>query len=147
MFPEGAFVRCNFPFGSPPEARSRPGPSMHIVYYLGREPGFLMVAYTSSGPWRGTATGTPPGVVEVGDAEAARVGQRAFHIDLRCLARVLPDVAWFPDWSEPGHGLVGTADQALKDRILAEAIKVARSGPHVVEVRGVVLPRTGEARR
>jgi hypothetical protein len=134
---EGAFIRANFPFGHPPEVRSRPGPSPHIAYYLGRRGSELMLAYTSSGPWRGVSPQRPIGIVEFNAAEAAKLNQRAFHIDLRCLARVLPAVAWLPGWDEPGHGVVAVADAATKDRILREAERLTRSSPEIIEIRGI----------
>jgi hypothetical protein len=139
---EGAFIRANFPFGQPPEGRSRPGPFAHIAYCLGsRSDGGhvteIMLAYTSSGPWRGLARRKPLGIIEFSAGEAAKLNQRPFHIDLRCLARVPPSPLWFPDWNRPGRGVVAVAGRAVKERILREAERLAKSSPEIVEIRGV----------
>jgi hypothetical protein len=64
VLPVGAFVWTNFPFGHPPETRSVPGPQPLIAYHLGSDAtGLVMLAYTSSGPWRGAAIGKPPDIV------------------------------------------------------------------------------------
>lgn len=145
LIPEGAFVRANFPFSYPPEARSRPGPYAHIAYCLGSrlhrgQVTEVILAYTSSGPWRGVGSRRPLGIIEFDTAEAARVNQRPFHIDLRCLARVPPSPDWFPDWHAPGHGVVGVAGRALRERVLRDAERLAKSSPEIVEIRGVSSP-------
>jgi hypothetical protein len=139
---EGAFIRANFPLGDAPEARSQPGSSPHIAYYLGSrsEAGIIveiMLAYTNSGRWRGASPRTPLGVLEFSQVEAAKLNQRPFHIDLRCLARVLPIPIWFPDWNEPGRGLVAVASAEVKERILREAERLVKSSPEIIEVRGI----------
>jgi hypothetical protein len=96
-----------------------------------------MLTYTSSGAWRGAAPRVPPGVIEFNEIEAARLNQRAFHIDLRVLARVPPTLAWFPDWDQPGHGVIAIADKTVQNRILREAERLVRSSPEIIEVRGV----------
>jgi hypothetical protein len=97
----------------------------------------IMLAYTSSGPWRGAGPRRPLGVLEFGAGEAAKLNQRPFHIDLRCLARVPPSPDWFPDWHAPGHGVVAVAGRAVRDRVLSEAERLAKSSPEIVEIRGV----------
>ena len=139
---EGAFIRANFPFGHPPQARSRPGPYAHIAYCLGsRSEGGrvieIMLAYTSSGPWRGMSPRKPLGIIAFAAGEAAKLNQRPFHIDLRCLARVPPSPLWFPEWDAPGQGIVAIASRAVRQRILREAERLARSSPEIVEIRGV----------
>jgi hypothetical protein len=103
-----------------------------------------MLAYTSSGPWRGVSPRKPLGIIEFTATEAARLNQRPFHIDLRCLARVLPSPDWFPDWDAPGLGVVAVADAAVRERVLREAERLAKSSPEIVEIRGV---NTGTGRR
>ena len=143
MIPDGAFVRANFPFGQPPEARSRPGPSEHIAYCIGTrsdERGRLlevMLAYTSSGAWRGASPSRPLGVIEFDEAEAAKLNQRVFHLDLRCLARVLPSSAWLPGWDEPGRGIVAVAGAQVQQRILSEAQRLISRSPSIIEYRGI----------
>jgi hypothetical protein len=139
---EGAFVRTYFPFGHPPEARSRPGPYAHIAYCLGSrsEAGRLsefLLAYTSSGAWGGIAPIKPVGILEFDEREAARLNQKPFHIDLRCLARVPPSAEWFPAWNEPGRGVIAVADARLKDRILRAAEQLVRSSPAIIQIRGI----------
>ena len=96
----------------------------------------IMLAYTSSEPWRGLSP-RPLGVIELTEAEAARVNQRPFHIDLRCLARVPPSPEWFPDWNKPGRGVIAVADPTLGNRILREAERLTKSSPEIIEIRGI----------
>lgn len=102
-----------------------------------------MLAYTSSGPWRGVAPRRPLGIIEFSVSEAAKLNQRPFHIDLRCLARVLPSPLWVPGWNAPGHGVVALAGRAVRERVLREAEPLAKSSPEIVEIRGV----SGHSRR
>jgi hypothetical protein len=97
----------------------------------------LLLAYTSSGPWRGAAPTVPPGVIVFDEAAARALNQRPFHIDLRCLARVPPTVAWFPDLALPGRGVVATAGARVRDRILKAAELLAARNPRLIEIRGV----------
>jgi hypothetical protein len=77
-----------FPFGPP----DQPGPVRYIAYVLATNSGskvpMLLLAYTSSGPWRGATGRLPLGVTEFESAAARAVGQKPFHLDLRCLAQV-----------------------------------------------------------
>ena len=147
VLPLGAFVWTNFPFGHPPEARSEPGPSPHIAYHLGSDAtGLVMLAYTSSGPWRGAASGTPPGIVEFTAAEAAKVNQKAFHIDLRTLAKVRLTEAWFPRWADASRGIVGIADAGVQARVL-QAAKTLAGRPETIEFRGIGSATTTSIRR
>lgn len=136
-FAEGSFVWCRFPFG-PPDPSDRPGPIRHIGYVLARlgPTGILLVAYTSSGPWRGGGR-PPPGVMVFEASAAEALGQRPFHLDLRCVARLPPTGAWFPEIAAPSGGVVGRARAALRDRILAEMERLAARSPEVIVVRGV----------
>ncbi len=114
----------------------------HIAYCLGHRSDAgrvteLMLAYTSSGAWRGAAPTLPIGVIEFPEAEAVRLNQRPFHIDLRCLARIPPGPAWLPDWDKPDRGVVAVAPASLRNRILREAQRLARSSPEIIEVRGI----------
>jgi hypothetical protein len=139
---EGEFVWTNFPFGPPGHDPTVPGPSEHIAYVLGHRPGavtVVMLAYTSSGPWRGTGGAKPVGVLDFDRAQAARVNQKPFHVDLRCLARVALNEAWFTRLSRPGRGVVALADQEARDRITREAARLARvaAGTTMIEIRGI----------
>jgi hypothetical protein len=77
------------------------------------------------------------GIIEFNEAEAAKLNQRPFHIDLRCLARVEPSAVWFPKWGEPGRGIVAVADREVRSRILKIAEMLVRSSPEIIEIRGV----------
>jgi hypothetical protein len=147
VLPEGAFIWTNFPFGQPPEMRSQPGPSPHIAYHLGSDSAVVLLAYTSSGPWRGSALGTPPGIVEFDEGEANLVGQRAFHIDLRTLARAVLTPAWFPHLEQPGRGIVGITGEKARKRILQAARSLAAVSPEIIETRGIGSQVTTVARR
>lgn len=115
---------------------------MHICYCLGSRiqagrTTEIMLAYTSSGPWRGVSVRRPLGIIEFTATEAARLNQRPFHIDLRCLARVPPSADWFPDWNAPEQGVIAIADPAVRERVLREAEILARSSPDIIAIRGV----------
>jgi hypothetical protein len=137
--PEGAFVWTNFPFG-PPDRPDLPGPARHIAYVLGaREAGRgvqMLLAYTSSGAWRGAAVTPPLGVVSFTADEARALNQRAFHLELRCLARVPPTAAWFPEIDTPTKGIVAIASARLQARILGAAIDLAARRAELIEIRG-----------
>ena len=145
-FPLGAFVWTNSPFGQPAEVRDRPGPVPHIAYHLGSQRALILLAYTSSGAWRGGGLGVPAGVV-VFDAEAAAaVNQRAFHLDLRILAYVALTADWFPRLGAPDHGVIAVASKAVQLRIL-DAGRALAGRRETVEVRGVGSDTTSTTRR
>lgn len=136
---DGSFVWTQFPFG-PPHRPDLPGPVRHIAYVLAQNtrqrPAQLLLAYTSSGPWRGATQSLPLGVIEFSAAEAKALRQRPFHIDLRCLAQVPLTSAWFPDLAQPDHGVVavaGTRLQARIERVFEELVARSRD---LIEVRG-----------
>ncbi len=137
---EGSFVWTMFPFG-PPSRPDIPGPVRHIAYVLAsRGDGTslqLLLAYTSSGPWRGAAPQPPLGVLEFDEVAARSLNQQAFHIDLRCLARVPPNKAWFPDLDTPDRGVVAVAGARMRDRILKAAELLAGRNPRLIEIRGL----------
>jgi len=137
---EGAFVWTHFPFG-PPYRPDRPGPMPHVAYCVGVQQGSgsleIVLAYTSSGRWRGGSGRVPPGVIEFDAATAARLKQRSFHLDLRVLARVPPTLEWFPHRPAPDQGILAWADPALRDRIARELTLLARRSPEVIPVRGI----------
>jgi hypothetical protein len=128
-----------FPFG-PPDPPDRPGPARHVAYVLAtdskpRVP-MLLLAYTSSGLWRGSPGPLPAGVLEF-DAVAARaVGQKPFHLDLRCLAQVPLAENWFPDLARAGHGIVGRAGARLSERIDALMSELVTRSRDLIEMRG-----------
>jgi hypothetical protein len=109
-----------FPFG-PPDPPDQPGPVRHVAYVLATNSRpkvpMLLLAYTSSGPWRGAAGRLPLGVMEFEAAAARTVGQKPFHLDLRCLAQVPLTKRWFPDLERPNQGIVGTASARMQERI------------------------------
>ena len=133
---EGAFVLTNFP----PNRPDVPGPKPYIAYCLGyqntsRGP-VLMLAYTSSGPWRPPGSTLPLGVIQF-DREAARaLNQVPFHLDLRVLARVPESPAWLPRLNAPDHGIISWADRVLRDRITDLATQTARHRSEVIAIRG-----------
>lgn len=136
---DGSFVWTRFPFG-PPHRPDQPGPARHISYVLAQHSAArgtqLLLAYTSSGRWRGAAPAPPLGVLEFDAAAAHALGQRPFHLDLRCLARVPLTEAWFPDLAGAGHGVVAVANERLRAEIehLFDGL-VARSRD-LIEMRG-----------
>ena len=137
--PDGAFVWTSFPFG-PHERPDIPGPVRHVAYVMGaREVGLgiqMLLAYTSSGPWRGGGVSLPLGVLEFSNAEARSLNQRAFHLDLRCLARVPPTAAWFPEIGSATKGILSVASPRLHARILKAGAELAARSPELIEVRG-----------
>ncbi|MDB5402214.1 MAG: hypothetical protein QOD93_3114 [Acetobacteraceae bacterium] len=139
----GAFILTNFPFG-PPNRPDQPGPVPHIAYCLavqttrkGRE---LILAYTSSGPWRPPGQTVPIGVIEFDRTAAQALHQKPFHLDLRVLARVPPTPAWLPHLDEPNAGVIACADQTLRARINAAAEQLALRRPEVIQIRGTQSP-------
>jgi len=128
-----------FPFG-PPEPPDRPGPVRHIAYVLATDSKpkvpMLLLAYTSSGPWRGAAARLPLGVIEFDDAAARAVGQKPFHIDLRCLAQVPLAKHWFPDLGQTGSGIIGTAAARLRERIDVMLSDLVTRNRALIEMRG-----------
>lgn len=138
-FAEGSFVWMRFPFG-PPDRPDILGPMRHIAYVLATggagSATQVMLAYTSSGRWRGASPQPPPGVLEFDAAGARALNQRPFHIDLRCLARLPLAAAWFPDLATPSQGLVALANARTRDRILKAAEALAARSPRIIEIRG-----------
>jgi hypothetical protein len=86
-------------------------------------------------------------VIDFGAAEAAKLNQIAFHLDLRCLARVPPTAVWCPQWSAPHRGIVAVAEASLKRRILDEAARLAKHGGDIVEIRGIGSVRVVTSKR
>ena len=111
-FLAGQFVWCSFPVRERP---STPGPR-HIGYVLvtvkDAHGHGAMVAYTTSQPWSGR---TPRGVRSFTREQATDLGQaRAFMLDLRRIAYIPVDAAWFPDVNGTHHGIVGRAPEKLR---------------------------------
>jgi hypothetical protein len=123
-----------FPFG-PPDPPDQPGPARHIAYVLATDSKpkvpRLLLAYTSSGPWRGVSARLPLGVMEFDDAAARAVGQKPFHIDLRCLAQVPLAKRWFPDLSQTGK-----AGARLRERIDVILSDLVTRNRDLIEMRG-----------
>jgi hypothetical protein len=137
---EGAFVLTNFPFG-PPDRPDLPGPMPHTAYCLAvrdtREGPELILAYTSSGPWRPPGPTLPVGVMEFDRTAARALNQIPFHLDLRVLARVFATPAWLPRLGTPDSGIIAWADAALRIRIANEARNLAQRRPEAIEMRGI----------
>jgi hypothetical protein len=136
---DGSFVWTLFPFG-PPDPRDLPGPVRHIAYVLAtrseRTSTKVLLAYTSSGPWRSAAATLPRGIIEFDAAAAKALGQRPFHIDLRCLAQVPVTAAWFPDIAQPRQGVVGVAGARLQVRIQGVLDDLVERSRELIEIRG-----------
>ncbi|MCA3421160.1 MAG: hypothetical protein INF34_03580 [Roseomonas sp.] len=112
----------------------------HIAYVLATDSNpkvpMLLLAYTSSGPWRGATGRLPLGVIEFDDAAARAVGQKPFHIDLRCLAQVPLAKRWFPDLGQTGYGIMGTAGARLRERIDVMLSDLVTRNRDLIEMRG-----------
>ena len=137
---EGAFVLTNFPFG-PPDRPDQPGLTPHTAYCLavrhtGQGPE-LILAYTSSGPWRRPGPTLPLGVMEFDRTAARELNQIPFHLDLRVLARVPATPAWLPRMNAPDSGIIAWADASLISRIAGQARNLAQRRPEVIEMRGI----------
>jgi len=128
-----------FPFG-PPNPPEQPGPVRHITYVLATNSKpkvpMLLLAYTSSGSWRGSAGRLPMGVIDFDAPAASAVGQKPFYLDLRCLAQVPLTERWFPDLSEAGYGIVCTAGAQLRDRIDVLLSNLVTRNRDLIEMRG-----------
>ena len=96
----------------------------------------ILLAYTSSGAWRGASPRPPLGVLDFDAPAAAALNQRPFHLDLRCLARVPLSEAWFPELAAAGQGLVAIAGPALRQRIMEAATQLAGRHAGLIEIRG-----------
>jgi hypothetical protein len=96
----------------------------------------LLLAYTSSGAWRGSTDAVPQGVINFSEAEAKAVGQKPFHMDLRCLAQVPLNSAWFPDLAKPDRGVVGVAGARLQVRIEKMLQELVMRNRSLIELRG-----------
>lgn len=136
---DGSFVRTQFPFG-PLHRPELPGPVRHIAYVLAQNtrqrPAQLLLAYTSSGPWRGATQSLPLGVIEFSATEAKALRQRPFHIDLRCLAQVALTSGWFPDLAQQDHGVVAVAGTRRRARIERVFDELVARGRDLIEIRG-----------
>lgn len=136
---DGSFVWTLFPFG-PPDPPDRPGPVRRIAFVLAidTKPSIpqLLLAYTSSGTWRGSADAVPQGVINFSEADAKAVGQKPFHMDLRCLAQVPLTSAWFPDLAQPGNGVVGVAAARLQARIEKMLQELVMRNRDLIQMRG-----------
>ena len=136
---DGSFVWTLFPFG-PPDPPDRPGPVRHIAFVLAIDTKpttpQLLLAYTSSGAWRGSADAVPQGVINFSKAEAKAVGQKPFHMDLRCLAQVPLAKRWFPDLGQTGVGIIGTAGARLRERIDVMLSDLVTRNRDLIEMRG-----------
>ena len=97
----------------------------------------LLLAYTSSGPWRGATPTLPLGVIEFSVAEAKALRQRPFHIDLRCLAQVPLTSSWLPDLAQPDHGVVAVAGVRLQARIERVFEELVARSRDLIEIRGL----------
>ena len=97
----------------------------------------MLLAYTSSGRWRGAGPAVPVGVIKFDAAAAQRMNQWAFHLDLRCLARMLLTPPWFPRLRKAEQGVVAVADRGVRERLLREAEASAARRARVIEIRGV----------
>jgi hypothetical protein len=75
-------------------------------------------------------------VINFGEREAKAVGQKPFHMDLRCLAQVPLNAAWFPDLAQPGHGVVGVAGARLQVRIEKMLQEMVTRNRNLIEMRG-----------
>jgi hypothetical protein len=135
----GAFVLTNFPFGSP-DRPDQPDPMPHIAYCPGvqrtRRGLELILAYSSSGPWRPPGHTLPTGVIEFDRSAARALNQVPFHLDLRVLARVPPLPAWLPRIDAPDSGIVAWADPALRERIADVAEQLVRHRPELIQLQG-----------
>jgi hypothetical protein len=74
--------------------------------------------------------------MEFDDAAARAVGQKPFHIDLCCLAQVPLAKRWFPDLSQTGFGIIGTAGARLRERIDVMLSDLVTRNRDLIEMRG-----------
>jgi hypothetical protein len=103
----------------------------------------VLVAYTTSRPWR-RGERLPPGVFVVEREEAVTMGQaRSFVVDARRLAFVTLSERWFPSLGQPEKGVLGRAPNAFRQRIEASATELLTRRPESVERLGASWPRQG----
>ncbi|MGZ9190194.1 MAG: hypothetical protein ACXW39_09080, partial [Nitrospira sp.] len=94
----------------------RPGPKEHVGYIAdirqinGSAHLTVMSIYTTTTQWE-PGTRLPLGVIPVEPAMAEKMNQKGFVMDVRKLAFIPVNPAFFPRLDEPKKGIVHTASQ------------------------------------
>jgi len=128
---EGAFVKTLFPTGEQPR---RPG-LLHICYCLAVTRPIVLMAYSSSRPWP-SGMPLPPGVRIFDGAEAARLNQRPFVLNLNRLAKLPLTRDWFPELDTPSQGVVAVAPPTLRDQLLKTMMELAQRRRELIQKLG-----------
>ena len=140
-FRRGDFVWCAFPQRETP---FQPGP--RHVGYVARVLGapspiglVALVAYTTSQPW--SSATRPPGVFPFNRQDAATFGQaRPFVLDLRRLALMPVESAWFPWMDRAGSGIQGRASAYWQQRFNQTVEDFITRRPEIIERLGPLWP-------
>ena len=98
-------------------------------------PRLVLVAYTTTRPLP-LDLALPPWIRRFDGAEAARFGQRAFILYLNRIAKLPQTRRWFPDLDTPTQGILGIADERLRQELLAVAIDVGKRRPELLRLSG-----------
>ena len=73
--------------------------------------------------------------MEFEDAAARAVGQKPFHIDLRCPTQVTLAKRWFPDLGQTGSGIIGTTGARVRERIDVMLSDLVTRNRDLIEMR------------
>jgi len=119
-----------------------PGPKQRIGYVLDVSPSMMTaMLYTSTVRWADDRL--PLGLIQIGDRQAQKLGQKAFAIDVRCAAFLPIVIEFFPHLMHADHGVRGEAPAWLERKIKAVLTEMRRRRVPM-DLRG---PGRGEPRR
>jgi hypothetical protein len=137
------FVWCQFPYMEQP---LRPGPKEHVGYVAdirqinGSAHLTVMSIYTTTAQWEPGAR-LPLGVILVEPAMAQKMNQKGFVMDVRKVAFIPVNLAFFPRLGEPGKGIVHTASQHFHQLVQNTLMQLAKR-PELVVKLGPDAPGT-----
>jgi len=118
----GQFVWCRFPTREQPLS---PGPKLRIGYVLDVSPSMMTaMLYTSTVRWADDRL--PLGVIQIGERQAQKLGQKAFAIDVRCAAFLPITIEFFPHLMHADRGVQGEAPAGLDRKIKAVLTEMRR---------------------
>jgi len=135
LYRPGQFVWCRFPTAEEPQA---PGRKSRIGYVLavrriGRED-VAALLYTTTVRWSMEDV-RPPGIIPIGERQAATIGQKPFVIDVRYAAALPIDIDFFPYLERADRGIQGMASAGLIRKIGTILTELQRRRI-VIDVRG-----------
>lgn len=130
------FVWCQFPFMEEP---IRPGPKEHVGYVAdirqlgGNAHLTVMSIYTTTTPWE-PGVKLPLGLIPVEPAMAQKMNQAGFVMDVRRVAFIPVNRAFFPRLGEPEKGIIYTAAERFHHLVQNTLVKLAKRPELVVKL-------------